>query len=270
MTTLVTGPTRVPLPFGLFSVIPFRIDTADRWLNGVEYETLGDPGQARGISFDEICDRQDDLDLEGSGLELVEAMPFDVYDSYACSIVGNTPEIASEVARARLEANEERYVEQALADGSFGQSPNFQDDALTVELSDSSTPSLAEAVAILENMAGEQYGSQGIFHVSRGTATLMLEEKLAERRGSRLYTMLGTPVVAGSGYAFATLVLSPTFVAYRGEILVPGGYEALLDRETNTLSAIAMRPYVLGLDSLPILEMAFEEALGDTKSLTTP
>ena len=267
MTAIVTGPARAPLPFGLFSVLPFRTDANDRWLTGVQFETLGEPSTERGVSFEEVC-APEDLDLSGSGLDLVEAAPFEVYATYQCSVVGNPLALAAEVARARLEENEERFVEAALATGAFGQSPNFEDDAETVELADNSVPTLTEAVALLEKVVGDVYGFQGIFHVSRGTAALLLEEKLAEKRGQRLYTVLGTPIVAGSGYAFDGIVATPGFVAYRGEVTVPGNPQSMLNRSDNVLTAVASRPYLLGLDSLPILEISFDEALGETKALT--
>lgn len=267
MTALVTGPTRVPFPFGLFSVLPFRVDTADRWLNGVHFETLGDAPEARGLSFDAACDPDSEIDLDGEGLTIVDAEPFDIYATYQCSVVGNSLDLANEVARARLEENEERFVESALATGEFGQSPNFKDDAEVRLSGGDAKPSVGEAVALLENAASEEYGTQGIFHVSRGTASLMLKEGVAEKRGQRLYTNLGTPVVAGSGYDFDNLVMTPQFVAYRGTLMIPGDPKMLVDRSDNTITAIAMRPYLIGLDSLPIMSMEFAEALESFEGL---
>src|SRR3546814_11507608 len=63
----------------------------------------------------------------------------------------------------------------------------------------------------------------------RYVASILLGEMLLEVRGTRLYTRLGTPVIAGPGYPEASpsgaacwwIVAAPAFMLYRSELFNP-------------------------------------------------
>ena len=248
---LVAGAPRTPLPYGLFSVVPIREGSADRWENGITYESLGCPSEdLKGIGPID-CGSEDaetvglpkDLDAR-EGLSHTDATSFHVIETYKCTPIGNTLERAGEVAEQRLLAFEESQVEKALATGALGQEPNF---TTATDLGEQS--SLKAAVALLEKVIATQYGSQGILHMSRETATLALEAGVVESTASRLRTKLGTPVVAGSGYDFPGIVATPAMFGYRGEIFQSSNRAGdLLDRATNDLYGVAERQYTLAWD----------------------
>lgn len=255
---LVTGAPRTPLPFGLFSVVPFREGSPDRWESGVEFESIGCPGDLKGVGALDCDDPSKTLGLpkvfDEGGYGLDEAEAFLVYEQYVCSPVGNDLSRAEEGARARLEAREELRVEQALATGAFGQSPNFKDSSVTKLTADS----LKMAFAELEQTLATKYGSQGIFHMSRFTATLAIEKGLVEAGHGRLRTKLGTPVIAGSGYDFEGIVATPAMFGYRSEVISSSNRLGdLLDKTVNDLYGIAERNYLLGIDGCGIWHITF-------------
>lgn len=264
---LVAGAPRTPLPFGLFSVVPFREGSTDRWESGVEFESLGCPGEApKGVgAYD--CDPEEGdpaalglpKDLEEGGLVLGEGGTFLVYESYVCTPIGNSLETAESTARLRLEAREELRVEQALSTGAFGQAPNFVDGVTDLGEQDS----LKEAIALLEQTLAIEYGLQGILHMSRYTATLALEKGVIESNGQRLRTKLGTPVIAGSGYAFDGIVATPAMFAYRSDIFTSSNRTTdLLDRRDNNLFGIAERNYLLAIDPCGIWSATYDSSGG--------
>ena len=255
---LVTGAPRTPLPFGLFSVVPFREGSPDRWESGVEFESIGCPGDLKGVGALDCDDPSKTIGLpkvfDEGGYVLGEADTFLVYEQYVCSPIGNDLSRAEEGARARLEAYEEMRVEQALATGAFGQSSNFKDSSVN----DLPANSLKGAFALLEQTLATMYGSQGILHMSRFTATLAIEEGLVEVGNNRLRTKLGTPVIAGSGYGFEGVVATPAMFGYRSEVISSSNRLGdLLDKNVNDLYGIAERNYLLGMDECDIWHATF-------------
>lgn len=256
---LVAGAPRTPFTFGLFSVVPFREGSRDRWFNGVEFESIGCPGELAGIGSPS-CDPETEtvgLPLEPSefslGQDLGEADAFTVYETYKCTPIGNTLGQANEVAQARLQAWEQMRVEQALSTGAFGQSPNFTQAEDLGE-----ADSLSLAIATLEMQIAQAYGMHGILHMSLYTATLALDKGLLETSGQRLRTKLGTPVVAGAGYTFEGIVATPAMFGYRSEIYWPSNQPGdLLNRATNDLIGIAHRDYLLAMEPCGMWKMTF-------------
>lgn len=255
---LVTGAPRTPLPYGLFSVVPFREGSPDRWESGVKFESIGCPGDLKGVGALDCDDPSKTIGLpkvlDEGGYDLGEADTFLVYEQYVCSPIGNTLSRAEEGARARLEAREEMRVEQALATGAFGQSPSFNDDSVI----DLTADSLKLAFAKLEQTLATEYGSQGILHMSRFTATLAIEKGLVEVGNNRLRTKLGTPVIAGSGYDFDGIIATPAMFGYRSEVISSSNRLGdLLDKKVNDLYGIAERNYLLGMDECGIWHITF-------------
>lgn len=266
---IVTGPARAALPHGLFSVVPVRTGTTDRWESGVAFESIGCPPDApKGVGpFN--CDPEEGepnavglpKDLDEGGLVLGEAEPFLIYETYQCSPIGNTLSHAQDVAQARLEAREEMRVEQALSTGAFGQTPNFADTAAVTDLG--AQPSPREAIGLLEQTLATEYGAQGLLHMSRFTATILLEEGVVKLNNGRLATLLGTPVVAGAGYAFEGVIATPAIFGYRSDIFNSSNRPGdLLDRDNNNLFGIAERSYLLGMEECGIWSVTFPIAGG--------
>src|SRR3546814_7145892 len=196
--TVVDPIARTALPFGLLSAVTPRPVGNSRWESGVEWEPLA-CGPASGIG-------EPDCDPEVPTVGLPKTFPvpggvdaadaFTIYGSYECSPMGHTLEYAQERATEHLLAREEARAEQAIWTGDLGNTPNFTEG--TDSASGALEPRLALAEA--EQYIATAYGSLGTIHMPRYVTSILLGEMLLEVRGTRLYTRLGTPVIAGAGY----------------------------------------------------------------------
>lgn len=266
MSVFVKPPARVPFPSGLFSVIDFGNET--HFPQGIEWEGIVS-AQVSGISsYFEACAAS----AAPSGLPKVfdntndtgEANSFTVYGSYLCSPVGYTIEHASEMAEQALEIREQSRVEQALWTGDLGNVPNFSDAA-----SNGAAVSMAEAIADAEKFIQDHFGSVGVIHIPRAEVVYFLNEGLVrvDKETGRIYTALGTPVVAGAGYPNASpitgaaghwLVATGTLVGQRSEVFIGSSTRGdLLDRGKNDLYGIAERTYSIGYDDETALAVNF-------------
>lgn len=263
---LVAAPARTPLPFGLGSVIAWR--TGDRWEGGVQWDSLTcEPARGRGAPD---CDPEADViglpkplsDFNGPNFDGL-GTPFTVYGEFSCSPVGGGWERASATAEAHLTAREEARAEQALWTGDLGNVPNFSGangaDA-PVELGEFGAAQAA--LAAVEQGIAAQYGSLGVIHLSRSTATLL--RRYLTNRGGRLYTTaLDTPVIAGTGYPDGEIVGTGAMFGYRSDIFTSSNRPGdLLDRANNDMYAIAERTYVLGIDPCAIVHATFTDTGG--------
>lgn len=257
---IVEGIARQPLPYGLLSVLTPRTPSDQHWQNGVEWETLG-CNPASGIG-----DPQCDPDEETTGLpknlgvgagEIGDATPFTVYGSYTCTPVGHTVQYAQDRATENLLAREEARAEQALWTGDLDNG-GFAADA---EDAAGGALSLVRAIGRLEQWLAENYGSQGVIHMSREVALSALAALALEVRGNTLVTALGTPVVAGSGYPGtgpagqapgadqSYIYATPALMGYRSEVFPAVSPAAAgFDKGVNNLHAVAERTYVIGYD----------------------
>jgi hypothetical protein len=202
------------------------------------------------------CDPEDTVgmpkDLLPMDAENGEASPITVYGHHTCSPIGNTWERAQDLAQQHLTSREEAAVEQALWFGDLENVPNFAGANGYPALATTDAFPVADAwlaVARLEQVIADEFGSQGVMHMSREIATRLLERGVVKANGTRLQTVLNTPVVAGSGYGSDKIVVTPGLFGYRGPIesSTDRPYD-LLDRARNDLYAIAERTYLLGFD----------------------
>lgn len=255
---VVTGAPRAPLPYGLFSVLGFR-GGEERWENGVIFEALT-CASAGGRGAPD-CDPEVDVaglpkDLTGGNGPEGDASPFTVYGHHTCSPIGSTFARAQDLANQHLQVREEARVEQALWTGDLGNVPNLSGangDAAPVNLG---TLSLWRAVSLLEQELAVRYGSLGVIHMSRENASRLMKEGDLVRQGGRLFTALGTPIVAGTGYASDRIVGTPALFGYRGDVFASSNRPGdLLDRGNNDLYAIAERTYLVGFDECALLEV---------------
>lgn len=256
--TVVDPIARTALPFGLLSVVTPRPVGNSRWENGVEWEPLTcDP--ASGIGPVDCDPETETIGLPKKfpvpgGVD--DAVPFTIYGSHLCSPSGHTLEYAQQRATEHLLAREEARAEQAIWTGDLGNTPNF------TEGTDSAGGALEPRLAIAEaeQYIATAYGSLGTIHMSRYLAAILLAEEALEVRGTRLYTRLGTPVVAGAGYPGTSpsgaagwwIVAAPALMVYRSEVFTPTNRAGdLLDRAQNNMHGVAERVYLVGWDDCP-------------------
>ena len=249
---IVAAPARTALPYGLGSVLGWR--SGDRFLTGVTWVSITlDPAGGRGGPE---CDPEAVVGLpkEFDGDRTIgNATPFVVYGHDACNMVANSPEEAQEFATAHLLTREEARAEQALWYGDLGNVPNFVGANGYIAPVDLGAFPVVDALAAVEQGIAENYGSVGVIHMSRGTATLLA--KHLDKRGGRLYTRgLDTPVVAGTGYPDGVIVGTSALFGYRGDLITSSNRPGdLLDRSDNTMYAVAEREYVIGFDPAPVV-----------------
>jgi len=186
---VVEGPPRLPLPYGLFSVVSLAEAATERWENGVTWEALlCDPAA---IVIGDCASPKGFPKQFPDGTSIGEASAFTVYGTYKCNPIGMGPDPltkAQEQARAHLRANEQKAAETYLW--------SVLDNAPTLLTGGGPIKALGE----LENWMGDVYGALGVIHASRLAATTLAEKNLIESKGSQMFTLLGTPVVVGSGY----------------------------------------------------------------------
>lgn len=269
---VVTGAPRAPLPYGLFSVLGFR-GGEERWENGVVFESLtcdpaggiGAPDCEPNVPGDPDADPPVEpvintiglpKDLDGGNGPLGEGSPFTVYGHHTCSPIGSSFARAQDFANQHLQVREEARVEQALWTGDLGNVPNLSGANGYAAPTNLGTLALWRAVSLLEQETAERYGSLGVFHMSRENASRLMKEGDLVRQGGRLFTALGTPIVAGTGYASDRIVGTPALLGYRGDVFTSSNRAGdLLDRANNDLYAVAERTYLLGFDECALLEV---------------
>lgn len=268
----VEGPPRIPSPYGLFSVLTVRQPSDPHWQMGVEWES----NSCAGVDgFGPLTD----CDTDPSGLPrstddadgpiLGEATPFTVVAEYRCTPVGRSLTDAQQLATVRLQAREESGAERFLWTGELGNRPMIADPDATVLSTVPATP--VTALALLEKFAGDMWGGQGVVHVSKLGAVVLTQNGVISASGSKLVTNMGTPVVAGNGYlgtgpgnvdpvdGTSWAYITPPLIGYRGEILTDSGRSGdLFDRDTNDLTVLAERAYLIGFDPCGIGAVNFQ------------
>jgi hypothetical protein len=254
---LVAGAPRVPLPFGLFSVLDPRPDGSAHWRGGgVQFEYL-DPftvdsigptqtpqsdtqGLPKNLDFPE-----DSGDTRDPGYD--DAGVFTVYGHYKVSPIAWSPEDAQARASEVLQAFEEREAERIFWTGDKGNTPNLTDGIAAVGTWDVSK--INSAIGALERFIADTYGSLGVIHMNRQLAAAGMTSGTLKANGSRLFTALGTPVAAGAGYPSGSIRATPALFGYRSEIFTSSARRGdLLDTKNNDLYAVAERNYLIGFD----------------------
>jgi hypothetical protein len=238
---LVEAPAAVPLRYGIFSVAEPRLTTDDHWRLGVQWETQAcSPAKiTTGPCIDESVEP-----LVGDDFcAILQYEPFTVYAFDDMEIPGHTLADHQAHAIARL-INGEQYAVEAQLWSQITTAP------LVVTTDLSGAPS-GVVLGYIEQMLANNYFGEGVIHMDRITATHFWE--FIDVSGGRLQTRLGTPIIVGGGYGSMTDPPANEFyiygtgpvVVYRGEI---DTRQSAIKKETNQVSYIAQRDYVLGYD----------------------
>lgn len=252
--TYVEAPTASPLPFGLLSVAVVPDDNDPHWqLGGTTYEPefCGPASLTLGA-----CEPGAD-DLEPiDGIAQVDGDPFVVYQLFQCRMPGGGIQAGSERARRSLQLGEGRAVELATATYLAA-----HEDAEDLTPTPGTAIHLVDAISLLTEWAGENYGGVPTFHLRNGLALKARSYGVVERDGITLRTSLGAPVAAGAGYGTlqgpggdapgageAWVYVTGQVVARRAPVIevqptftTPG---------TNEFVALAMRPWVVSTECI--------------------
>lgn len=248
---MVEAPAAVPYRFGLFSqVTPRTSELAaggmdDHWRLGVQWvsQACADAKLTTGPCIDSGVDPLTPDDY----CNVAKFEPFTVYAYNNDSVVGFTLREAEQNAIARLTNGEQEAAEQQLWDVATA--------AIGGGVVDLTAYPLWYGLGYVEQILAETYGGQGVIHMNRLAATMFADQLHIE--GGRLFTLLGTPVVAGGGYekiansapTEALIYGTGPLVMYRGEI---DTRQSAIDKAVNQQSIVAQRDYVIGWDCVAI------------------
>lgn len=237
----VEAPAVVPYSYGLFSVAEPRVVADPHWRFGVRWQSQGCAvtGETTSPCFDEEIDSLPPLP---DVCDVSEFDPFTVYAYNTDAIIGHTLAEHEQNTIARLLVGEQRTAEQHL----FA--------AMTTaagSVTDLTGWSSHYALAWLEQELAENYGGTGVIHMNRATAMMLYDYFRVS--GGRLFTPMGTPVVAGGGYdeqsgtapGVSTIFATGPVVIYRGDVDVR---QMAISKARNEVSYIAQRDYVVGWD----------------------
>lgn len=177
------------------------------------------------------------------GSHVVEGVPVIVYAGIECDLFG-APYLQQ--SQDRLAGSEDRlvaaafYRHAALGAWNAGTAPVTFPTTITAD-------NIVEAIATLEQYAGEAYAGQPILHMSRYTATLAIAADVVyPGLDGSLTTGLGTPVAASAGYPDGVIFVTGAVHLWRRPV---NTYQAP-NLKTNTSMALSERTYVLSTDCL--------------------
>lgn len=257
------------LPYGLFSVSNMIEEADVHWQQGVEW--ISEPGcTAARVYACPTCAQNNGNTAPAKtydhGVQVVQALPFTVYASFACSPVGFW-EDGFERARVGLQNAEERAVEQEI---SLGTSHNGNALAGAGTVNVSPTPgtsvSIPQGIAILEQYIGANGSGGGVILMTRREASLASGNHMVAPVGNQLQTKLGTPVGAMSGYTGVTgpngvvaaagtawmFAVEPPQIRRSEIFTMPDIREHALSPRTNDFNVLAERTYAINWDCFTV------------------
>lgn len=274
----VPPPPATPNQFGLLSVATQPDASDPLWMGaGIEWESRCAPDPFRGgvtlgpctpedvEAGDPTPPGPDKLDVD-RGVDEGTAPAFTVWAAHRCSTTGRS--LARDLERAgQLLTDGEGYmIDAAVYDGAGV--PELEAESIlgTAQVGGDVVATTPEGlVAALEWVASLYYRTGAVMHLRRDIATLAAGEGVVIRTGSRLETVLGTPVVASPAFSgakptgldndnvgseeFVWGYVTGPLVAYRSDVVLPDRTEGgTLDRTVNNRLVVAERTVSVGWD----------------------
>lgn len=253
----VEAPTRTVRSSRLLDVV--EINEVAEHLTQIEYtpDTCLPPRQLPDECYVTVGTAEASKTIDGI-LGPVTAPTFGVYAGVACWLNGGIEQLRDS-ARRRLELGESHVVEQY-----------FASLAATLGTALPAATSIAGAIAALEQAIANNVAGTGIIHLSPTTATLAASQNLLIRDPltSSLSTILGTPVVVGSGYPASAAYASGLVTVWRGPIVESEAPEII----RNKAHFLAERVYALavecGISRITLPTSPFQQDPPPTSTLT--
>lgn len=260
----VPAPTVTPYAYGLFSVAIQPPEESDpHWQCGVDYQPFSCDKSS--VVGDYCSTPLPPPKTVPEGVDTVNGTPFTVFDGFNCHLVGFTEaEILARV-RAALDLGERRAVEREYWTGEAGSRPRLADPSAVI-LNPTNPPlTIADAlhpvggIAALENYLADNYGGTGVIHGPRGASAVLSRFNLISVVGSRLQTIVGTPVALGGGYVINTGpdgTPAPPGTAWlyaTGQVVIrrsapwlnPDSVAQALNRTNNNVTLLAERTFIV-------------------------
>lgn len=242
---VVEAPVLEPARFGVVNRLTVQ-DDVDRWEGGVSFESLACAGVLETVG---LCGGDPSVLVDGSGGERgVYAPAFGITAVDTCSSTFGSlaRDRAAERAGVLLEVGTSKAVEFELmwgvaAAGDPSGVGRWLTGPGTVVVDDSGVcPKVA--VGLLEDAwAGCGFGGGGFLHMTPGSVSTL---RGVEVDDGVLFTKLGTPVVAGAGYASRPVGLDPgvwggTWMFMTGRVLVWLGDPAVYPEDPGQAVTVA-------------------------------
>lgn len=235
----VDAPDHGPYRFGLFSLPEFNVG-GDR--DGFGLTWRSEACAETGITYD-VCLDPAVADLTSTTVACVEPQfdPFVVYAYLTDSMIVEAGSDDADLARTRFLNVEQYAVEKALE-------ARLSAAVAPVAVLGTGEFSVRQALAQVEQALAVTVKGRGVIHMSRFAATLLADRLKVE--GGQLRTALGTPVVAGGGYATDALPTAVTVYGTGPMVARRSGIEVVSAPryDINSMSEIAQRTYVIGWD----------------------
>lgn len=201
----VPAPAPTPLPYGLLSAAVVVDDDTPAIQAGVEYETL-------------LCGRAE-LTAEAcftgttpgplapnAGVGYTEGDAFTVYVLHTCGMVGGGLAGAPAAVAAKFASGEGRAIEAGFAAAYLTRAATTADPFPDLTPTAGTALPLIDAVATVEEWAGDRYSGVPTFHAARSTGTMMTNKAGVgvSAANGRLETGQGSIVASGAGYLAAS------------------------------------------------------------------
>lgn len=288
----VTPPGFTPSQYGLLAMATDATASApDHWELGVNWREVC-PGGGRtypscptSVSGEPRSEGVPKIEIDE--VEIRGATPFTVYERISCSPVGWAEDGLQDLAERALNRVSSFQAERAFATGTAGSGadeagvvhPHLQSDALLFD-DDGRTVLDQEATVVnaaavdpvqafvnLEQALAECYHGEGYIHVPAGYGSALLSEDLIRLVSGRYRSSNNHTVVLGDGYpgdapdgteppvGQAYFYATGQVWYYRSGIR-SFPLDETLDREDNTVHALAERTYVIAYECCLIAQLA--------------
>jgi hypothetical protein len=206
----VDSPPVAAAPFGVVNRLTLQDDTI-RWEGGVGFASLACGGK---IDLVGVCHDETKNLVDGTGRNSsVYGAPFGItaVDTCTSTMSGSAfREAAEGRVEMLLEAATPKAVEWELKWGWEASAAAPQGRWLTepqTVVVDSSGVAPRVAMALLEDAyAGCSYGGGGMLHMTPGSAALIPDKEIVDEV---LFNSVGTPIIAGAGYAATGTEVTP-------------------------------------------------------------
>ena len=225
--------TLSPAPGGLFSAADVTRHSAsnEKWAGGpYGWDSVACPTE---LHLADFCANAAEGIIASGAIADNGSWPFGVVAKFECNTVGYSVDERRKIAREQAEAGTQKAVEHELWTGQLAQAANrltvpYLTNNKAVDVSGGGAVAVNVGIAKLEQaLADCGLGTKGVIHLTRQAALIAASQNAIERDGDKLFTALGTPVIAGVGYDPSVVPAAPAQAA----VLAPAALAARPDNQ---------------------------------------